>query len=38
MQPPRKLFARPWRVIENPESFCIIDGRRAAIGVRLLRE
>ena len=25
MQPPRKLFARPWRVIENPESFCIMD-------------
>ena len=25
MQSPRKLFARPWRVVENPESFCIMD-------------
>jgi len=25
MQAPRKLFARPWRVVENPESFCIMD-------------
>ena len=25
MQAPRKLFARPWRLVENPESFGIID-------------
>jgi hypothetical protein len=25
MQAPRKLFARPWRVVEKPESFCIMD-------------